>query len=40
VNSAEGLLNALAVCAHILEVGISKEVADKFVAAFKQHFIS
>jgi hypothetical protein len=40
VDSAEGLLNTVGVCSHILEVGISKEVADKFVVAFKQHFIS
>jgi hypothetical protein len=40
VNSAEGLLNTVGVCSRILEMGISKDVADKFVAAFKQHFIS
>jgi hypothetical protein len=40
VTSAEELLHAVGVCSRILEVAISKETADKFVATFKQHFIS
>jgi hypothetical protein len=40
VTSAEELLNAVGVCSRILEVAISKETADKFIATFKQHFIS
>lgn len=40
VTSAEELLSAVGVCSRILEVAISKETADKFIATFKQHFIS